>query len=72
MVYFDKIQPSNHYLEEHQEDVPWDEVITVLLSNKAPKKKGKKFEITNNKYYVLFFIKNKTLYIINAKKIRKK
>jgi hypothetical protein len=68
MVYFIEIEPAEHYLEEHEKDVPWDKVIEIIFSTKNPRKKGDKFEIEKDGYYVLFEIKDTTLYVINAKK----
>jgi hypothetical protein len=68
MVYFTEIQPSQHYLEEHAEDVPWDNVVELIFTIKNPRKKGDKFEIEHDGYYILFEIKETVLYVINAKK----
>ncbi|MGV8162250.1 MAG: hypothetical protein ACP5N2_02860 [Candidatus Nanoarchaeia archaeon] len=68
MVYFTSIQPTNHYIEEHEKDVPWNEVIEVILFTKNPRKKDGKFEIDNDKYYLLFKIENQTVFVINAKR----
>lgn len=68
MVYFTDIQPTNHYLEEHENDVPWDKVVEIIFSTKNPRKKGDKFEIEKDGYYLLFEIKNNVSYVINAKK----
>ncbi len=68
MVYFKDIQPTKHYLEEHEKDVPWDKVIEIIFATKNPRKKGDKFEIEKEGYYILFKIKNNVLYVINAKK----
>ena len=68
MVYYTEIQPTNHYLEEHENNVPWDEVIEIILNTKDPRKKEDKFEIEKDGYYILFEIKNNILYVINAKK----
>jgi hypothetical protein len=57
-------------LEEHQEDVPWDEVVEIILTTKNPRKKEDVFEIETEQYYVLFKIEEKTLYVINAKRKR--
>ena len=67
-IYFNSIQPTKHYLEEHAKDVPWYKVVELVLTQKNPKKKGEKFEIKTNNYYILFEIKNKTMRVINAKK----
>lgn len=68
MVYFTDIQPTEHYAEEHEKDVPWDKVVEIILTTKNPRKKDDKFEIETEKYYILFKIENNILYIINAKK----
>ena len=69
MVYFTAIEPTEHYLEKHSKDVPWDKVVEIIFSTKNPRKKGDKFEIEKDGYYILFEIKNNILYVINAKKI---
>ena len=68
MVYFTDIQPTKHYLEEHAEDVPWDKVVELIFTIKNPRKKGNKFEIEKDGYYLLFEINNTILYVINAKR----
>lgn len=68
MVYFEEIKKTNHYREEHEKEVPWDKVIEIILNTKNPRKKGNKFEIEGKGYYILFEIKDKSLYVINAKK----
>ena len=68
MVYFEDIEPTDHYLEEHEKDVPWDKVVEIIFGTKNPRKKGDKFEIEKDGYYILFEIKNGILYVINAKK----
>ena len=68
MVYFTDIQPTEHYLQEHAEDVPWDKVVELMFTIKNPRKKGNKFEIERDGYYLLFEIKNNVLYVINAKR----
>jgi len=69
MVYFIDIRPTDHYLEEHEKDVPWEKVVEIIFGTKNPKKKGEKFEIEKEGYYILFEIKNNILYVINAKKV---
>ena len=68
MVYFTDIQPTQHYLEEHANDVPWDKVVELIFTIKNPRKKGNKFEIEKDGYYLLFEINNTILYVINAKR----
>jgi len=40
----------------------------IIFTAKSPRKKGDKFEIENDQYYILFEIKDDTLYVINAKR----
>ena len=68
MVYFTGIEPTGHYLEEHEGSVQWDKVIEIILTTKNPKKKDNKFEIEKEGHYILFEIKKNILYVINAKK----
>lgn len=68
MVYFEEIEPTDHYLEEHEKDVPWDKIVEIIFSTKNPRKKGNNYEIEKDGYYLLFEIKNNILYVINAKK----
>ena len=71
MVYFTSIEKTSHYREEHEKDVPWSEVVEVIFkSSKNVKKKEGKYEIETGKYYILMELKNKALYVINAKRRR--
>lgn len=70
MVYFTDIQPTKHYLEEHEKNVPWHKVVEIIFTTKNPRKKGDTFEIEKDNYYIVFTIKNNTLYVINAKQER--
>ncbi len=71
MIYFIAIKKTKHYIEEHEQNVPWSEIIEVIFrSSKHMKKKGNKLEIDTEKYYVLMELKNKVLDVINAKRKR--
>ena len=70
MVYFTEIKPSKHYLEHHAKDVPWNKVVDIIITAKDPRKKGGKYEIQTEDYYLLFQIKDCVLEVINAKKVR--
>ena len=71
MVYFTSIKKTEHYIKEHEHDIPWNEVIEIIFkSSKNIKKKGNKYEIETGQYYVLMELKNKVLYVINAKRRR--
>lgn len=67
-VHFKRIEPSVHYLEHHADEVPYEEAVSVILRTKNPRKKGNKFEIEGDGYYILFEVVNGTAYIINAKR----
>ena len=68
IVYFTDIRRTEHYIKEHEQNVPWDKVVELILMTKNPRKKGDKFEIEKDGYYVLFKIKNNIIHVINAKK----
>ena len=67
LIFFTEIKPSRHYLEEHQYEVPWHEVVEVILRTKNPKKNGDTYEIKNG-YYIIFAIRKGKLVVINAKR----
>jgi len=71
MVYFTEIKKTAHYEENHELGVPWSEVVEVIFkSSKHIKRKGNKYEIETDKYYLLMELKNNALYVINAKRRR--
>jgi len=71
MVYFTRINKTEHYIKEHEQEVSWSEVVEVIFkSSKDIKKKGDKYEIETGKYYILMKLKDKVLYVINAKRAR--
>lgn len=67
-ILFKSIKPTRHYLEEHSKEVPWHKAVEIILNTKNPRRKEDKYEIEKDGFYVLFEIKNKILYVINAKK----
>lgn len=71
MVYFTDVQPTKHYLEEHEKQVSWHKVVEILLTTKNPRKKGSTFEIEKDNYYIVFTIRDGILYVINAKEQKK-
>ena len=71
MVYFIVIKKTKHYEENHEQDIAWSEVIEIIFkSSKNIKKKDDKYEIETDEYYILMELKNKILYVINAKRRR--
>ncbi|MFC1691275.1 hypothetical protein ACFL0W_03775 [Nanoarchaeota archaeon] len=68
LVYFTNIKPTRHYKTEHEKNVTWEKVVEIILTTKNPRKKGTKFEIEKDGYYILFEIKNNNLFVINAKR----
>lgn len=69
MVYFKKIKRTRHYIDYHEQQFPWLDVSGIIYGTKNPKRKGDKFEIKTEKYYILFGMKKKTVYVINAKRL---
>ncbi len=67
-MYFTKIKKTQHYIENHEQEVPWSETIEVILTTKNKRKKGDKIEIETDRYYILCELKENTLYVINAKR----
>ena len=68
MVYFRRIRKTRHYREEHEREVPWHKVVELIFATKNPRKKEDVFEIDDGKHYILFTIREGTLYVINAKR----
>mgnify|MGYP001586230132 CR=1 FL=1 len=69
MVYFTDIQKTQHYIDYHEIQVPWEEVVKIIIfSSKIIKKKGDKLEIENENYYLLCHLSGNILYVINAKR----
>jgi hypothetical protein len=71
-MYFKSIRKTDHYKEHHEENVPWSEVIQIILTNKNPRKKEDKIEIKTKTHYILCKIKDNVLWVINAKQIKSK
>ena len=67
-IYFSSIEKTHHYKEVHEKHVSWSEVIETVLLSKSRRRKGNKIVIENKKYYILAELKDKILYIINAKR----
>ena len=69
LVYFTAIKKTQHYVEEHEGEVPWSEVVAVIFqAAKNMRKKGEKLEIETDSYYLLLELKENILYVINAKR----
>ncbi|MBM3199992.1 hypothetical protein FJZ53_03555 [Candidatus Woesearchaeota archaeon] len=63
---FKEIKPARHYIEHHS-NIPWYEVVGVVLNSKDRRKRGNKLIIKQKDRYILCELKNKTLWVINAK-----
>jgi len=68
LIFFTRILPTDHYLENHEKDVPWHEVVEIILTTKNPKKMKDCYRIEKDGCYVLFSIKHNLLFVINAKR----
>ena len=64
-----RIKKTEHYIRDHQNHVPWSEVVKVVLTEAGRRrKKGNKIEIETDTHYILCELKKNTLWIINAKR----
>ena len=71
MVYFTAIKKTKHYEKQHEQNVPWSEVVEIIFkSSKHIRKKGNKYEIETENCYILMELKEQMLYVINAKRTR--
>jgi hypothetical protein len=68
MVFLRDIMPTEHYLENHAKEVPWNEVLLLITMTKNPRRKGDIFEIETEEHYVVFAVRNKVAFVINAKR----
>lgn len=68
---FKAIRKDKHYVENHERQVPWMEVLTIIgRAEKYMRKKGSKIEIEYKNYYFLCEFREGYLYVINAKRKR--
>ena len=68
---FKSIRKTEHYKEYHEKDVPWSEVIELILTTKNPRRReDNKIEIKNKTRYVLCRLGNNILWVINAKRVK--
>lgn len=66
---FSGIRKTGHYIQHHEENFPWSDVVSVIFqSSKNMKKKGNKIEIETKRHYILCELKGGTLWVINAKR----
>jgi len=65
---FKAIKKTQHYIDFHERDVPWSEVIKIIFETKNMRKRGDKIQIETNKYYILLKVENRIAYVINAKR----
>lgn len=68
MIYFQRIQKTKHYVDNHEREVPWHEVVEAIFATKNPRRNGVVFEIDNEKIYVIFKVEKSILSVINAKR----
>ncbi|MBW2969463.1 hypothetical protein KY314_05125, partial [Candidatus Woesearchaeota archaeon] len=69
-LYIKCVKSTKHYRQNHLKDVPWNKVLELVSSTKNPRRYGNKFEIKKQGYYILFELKHKIAFIINAKKTK--
>ena len=66
-MYFTEIRKSQHYVDHHENEMPWSKVVEIILTTKNKRKKGDKIEIETDRYYLLCELKDCVLWVINAK-----
>lgn len=69
MKYFKDIRRSDHYIREHA-NVPWSEVVHLILLTKNARKKGNTYVIKENGFYIVYSVNNNTVTVINAKRLQ--
>ncbi len=67
-MFFKEIRKTKHYKEYHERLVPWSKVVEIILTSKNKRKRADKIEIKIKDYYVLCELKDRILWVINAKK----
>jgi len=66
---FGTVRKDKHYVENHEREVPWMEVLAVIgKAQKYMRKKGNKIEIEYKNYYLLCEFREGDIYVINAKR----
>lgn len=71
MVYFTEIRKTQHYTDEHEQEVQWSDVVEIIFkSAKSIRKKAGKYEIEADQHYILMELKGNVLYVVNAKRKR--
>lgn len=64
-MHFDEIRKTVHYKKNHEKKFPWPAILQQIFAVKNPRKKGD--EIETKSIYILCELKEKVLYVINAK-----
>ena len=64
----DGIRKTWHYIECHEKEVPWPEVVEAILATKSRRKSGDKIQIETPGLYLLCRLEGTTLWVINAKR----
>ena len=67
-MHIKEIRKTQHYQDHHEHEVPWSEVVEAILRSKYWRKKGDKLQIETNSIYVLCMLKNRVLWVLNAKR----
>ena len=68
--YYEQIVPTEHYLYHHAKDMPWTDVLRIMIITKNRRKKGDVFEIETDEHYIVFAVRDRTAFVINAKRKR--
>lgn len=68
MKYVRDIRKSRHYVDEHG-NMPWHEVVDIILATKHARKKGNAYVIKEKGYYIVYSVNENTVTVINAKRL---
>ena len=69
-MYFKRIGKTEHHIKNHEKYFPWSKVIEIILTAKNKRKKGDKIQIKTKDHYLLCKLKDRTLWVINAKYLK--
>ena len=56
MVYFTAIEPTEHYTEEHEREVPWHKVVEIILTTQRIQEK-KQTNLKLTRMVIIYYLK---------------
>jgi hypothetical protein len=67
MVYFTQIEKTEHYKQDHAEEVPWDKVQEILANPDQIKTRGNILFFYLGDYYLICKIEENVLRVLDAR-----